>query len=115
MNINDQLGLGYLNRPRSASDADQLTPGSLPNPSATPVAPREAILTFGRPMLDDLAEAGGSARLWDLIEKRRIPIDICLRLVDAFEQDGLLEVQERDLKGNHGVRITTKGRSVIAR
>ncbi len=103
--LREQLSLDYLKRSRE--------------PEVRPSyhlqeAVQEVVIAYGGKILEALSEApGNQARLYDLIEKTRIPIEEALAVTDFFETNGYVDVISRDLKGNHELKLTDRGQKLI--
>jgi hypothetical protein len=94
--------------------------GGLPSTSADRAAGKAAaglagaVLRYGKELLAAVGQAEPNpARLHDLVEQLRMPIDVALTVVSGLEEQGFLTVVERDLKGNHALRLTTAGASLL--
>lgn len=107
MDIEKQLGLGYLNQRNRADPPAQ----SQSRPLASD--PVEILTKFGRPLLKAIAKSGGVDRLYPLIEGLQMPISVALPVVEFLEREDLVEVIDRDLKGNYQLRVTNRGRGMI--
>ena len=110
MDIEKQLGLGYLDRSSKTetSNRDGST-RSLWNG----LDPVEMLSSIGRPLLKGVASAGGVERLYPLLENLHMSISVALPVVEFLEQQDLVEIVDRDLKGNHELRLTKRGRGMI--
>ena len=107
--IRDQIGLDFL-RKRGTEPEDRPTGLNEERPPFLD----EALLTYGRPLLEALRRAApGTERLHGLIDEMAIPIDVALRVVDHLESQRYLEVVNRDLKGNHELRLTDEGARLL--
>jgi hypothetical protein len=101
-----RLGLGYL----GVRD--------FPKREKTPLASSrfssEILLSYGVPILRGLRDSQKDrARIHRIIEQTHIPMDTCLTVSEALRQLGYLEVAERDLKGNHLLLLTEKGKKMV--
>jgi predicted transcriptional regulator len=107
--IRDQIGLDFLQK-RGTEPEDRAISSGEERPSFMD----EALLTYGRPMLEVLRRAApGTVRLHNLIDELAIPIDVALRVVDHLESQRYLAVVNRDLKGNHELRLTDEGARLL--
>jgi hypothetical protein len=103
--IRDRIGLDYL-----AKRGVQREPEPEPRRQGGAAFIDEALLAYGRPMLDAVRRAAPApARVYAIVDDLQIPIDVALELVDHLEQNGYLVVVSRDLRGNHEVRLTDAG------
>src|SRR5208282_1955049 len=97
--IRDRLGLDFLRFPSPRTTSDQRV-GE--DPALT-----DALMAFGWRFLAFLNNAeGGTAKLYDVVDSLKIPIEIALKVVDYFESLGIVQVTQRDLKGDHTLAIT---------
>lgn len=108
MDIEKQLGLGYLDR---RSKTDPSNRGS--SNRAIGSDPVELLSKFGRPLLKGIAATGGVDRLYPLLERLQMPISVALPVVEFLEKEDLVEIVDRDLKGNYQLRLTNRGRVMI--
>jgi hypothetical protein len=110
MRIMQQLGLGYLPKVSRASSADLRRQEEPASEAAEPPFFDEALLLYSRPLLDALnAAPGRTASLFEIIEKVRLPIEDALRILPELERYGYITIVERDLKGDHRLRLTERG------
>jgi hypothetical protein len=99
-----QLGLDYL------TTRTLPVKGGREQAHETPPHFDEALLLYSRPLLDALAQAPGHrAPLLDLVRSTRIPIEDALKVLPELERRGLVVVEQRDLVGNHLLRLTDHG------
>jgi predicted transcriptional regulator len=102
--LRSRLGLDYLQKRGGEPDDRQSGRSALD----------EARLAYARPLLDALRRASpGPVHLYQLIDELGVPIDLALKLVDDLESRGYLTVVNRDLKGNHELRLTDEGARVL--
>lgn len=107
--IRKKLGLDYLRR-----GAEQKTPAAVPAQGDLPPFLSDALIAYGRPLLEALKRAAtGTARLHALIEELQIPIDVALKVTEYLEEKKYLTVVRRDLKGDHELKITDEGRRLL--
>ena len=101
-----RLGLGYL------SDRDFTGR----RPSTAVGVPRfsdETLLAYGIPILKALrASPKERERIHRMIDQTEIAMDNCLTVVEALSEMGYLVILEKDLKGNHLLLLTEKGRKM---
>jgi predicted transcriptional regulator len=105
--IGRQFSLGYLKG----------TPREPQTPNKAPLPPflDEALIAYGRPMLDILqAAAPNTVLLHDLLDRVKWDIETALKVVDYLEEQGLLQIKERDRKGNHRLALTDRGRHLVS-
>jgi len=103
--IRERLGLDFL-QPANPQDLKQ--------PRGEDPALTQALMAYGWRVLDSLAKSnGGAAKVYELIDRVQIPIEIALKLVDYFESRGIIQVIQRDLKGDHSLAITQAGRDML--
>jgi hypothetical protein len=108
--IKKQLGLEFLKR---KSRGGPSSAGSSNAPALPPFL-QDALLSYGRPLLEAIgAAAPAPARLHDIVEQIQIPIDVALRVSDYLQEQGYLTVVRRDLKGNHELQLTDEGRRAL--
>ena len=107
--IRDQIGLDFLRKRGTEAEDRPAGPGDERLPFLD-----EALLSYGRPLLEALQRAApGTARLHALIDELAIPIEVALRVVDHLEGQRYLAVVNRDLKGNHELRLTEEGARLL--
>lgn len=100
-----QLGLDYLKAdPRRSPDQDPS------NPSADRI---QALLVYGRPIVKELKQMGGSGRLHPIISKLDIPIAVALQVVELMESERMLTVTNRDVTGNLELSVTQRGERLV--
>ena len=102
-----RLGLGYL------SDRDFI--GRRPSGAAwVPRFSDETILAYGIPILQALrASPTEKERIYRIIDQIEIPMDNCLAVVEALADMDYLVILEKDLKGNHLLFLTERGRKML--
>lgn len=104
--IRDRLGLDFL-RPLGSPESDR--------PPREDPAMSDALMAYGWRVLDFLSNANnGTAKVYELIDRVQIPIEIALKIVDYLESRGIVQVTQRDLKGDHTLAITPAGRSILS-
>lgn len=107
--IRKQLGLDYLRR-----DAEEKEPAREPSQETLPPFLRDALIAYGRPMLEALRTAAPApARLHALIDQLQIQIDVALKVTEYLEEKKYLTIVRRDLKGDHELQITEEGRKLL--
>jgi hypothetical protein len=73
-----------------------------------------AVIAYGKALLSAVRKAEPQpARLHEVVEQINIPIDAALAVVSSFEDQGYLSVVDRDLKGNHALRLTAAGAALL--
>jgi hypothetical protein len=107
MDIEKQLGLGYLDK---RSKGDSSNRNQIRTPGTDPV---EMLTKFGRPLLKAIAQNNGTDRLYPLLERLQMPISVALPVVEFLEREDLVEITDRDLKGNYQLRLTNRGKGMI--
>lgn len=101
------LGLGYL------SDRD-FTGRRSSGAAWVPRFSDETILTYGIPILKALSVSPDEKeRIYQIIDQMEIPMDNCLAVVEALSDMDYLIILEKDLKGNHLLFLTEKGRKML--
>jgi hypothetical protein len=74
----------------------------------------EALIAYGRPMLDALRKAEPNPMgLHELIDMLDIPISAALDIVEAMKQRRYLDIVRYDNKGNHELRIAPEGMRLL--
>ena len=74
----------------------------------------ETVLAYGLPILKTLKAAPKEReRVHKIIDQTRIPMETCLTVTQALSQLGYLTIGEKDLKGNHLLHLTEKGRKMV--
>ncbi len=107
--IRKQLGLDYLRR-----GTEERGPAAEPSQEALPPFLRDALISYGRPMLAALGGAApATVRLHALIDQLQIQIDVALKVTEYLEEKKYLTIVRRDLKGDHELQITEKGRKLL--
>ncbi len=107
--IRKKLGLDYLRR-----GTEQKTSQAEPAEEALPPFLSEALIAYGRRMLEALRRAEpATARLFTLIDELQVPIDVALRVTDYLADKRYLTIVRRDLKGDHELRLTEEGRKLL--
>jgi len=48
-----------------------------------------------------------------VLERLQMPIGVALPVVEFLETEDMVEITDRDLKGNHLLRLTSRGRGMI--
>jgi predicted transcriptional regulator len=102
--IKERLGLDFL---KPLEKSDRAFPQEDP-------AFNSALLAYGWRFLDFLGKANGIVRLYQVIDVVQMPIEVALKIVDYFESRGLIQVIQRDLKGDHTITITPLGKNVLS-
>jgi hypothetical protein len=102
--IRKQLGLDYL---RGAEEPEN------PRAKEEPAFMDDALISYGRPILEGLRAAGGTASLYTLIDQLYIPIEVALKVTEYLEARGHLKIVRRDLKGNHQLQLTEEGLKLL--
>lgn len=108
MDIEKQLGLGYLDKRSRGDSSNRAAPGRAPG-----LDPVEMLGKFGRPLMKAISQSGGVERLYSLLEGLQMPISVALPVVEFLEREDLVEIVDRDLKGNYQLRLTNRGRGMI--
>ena len=73
-----------------------------------------ALITYGREVLGAVRKAEPDpAKLHVVVDQLHIPIDVALEVVDYLEKQGYVTVIDRDLKGNHTLRLTPAGAALL--
>jgi hypothetical protein len=101
--IRQRIGLDYLKKRGADPESADTTQSRSPFMD-------DALLAHGRRILQAVSEvAPASAKLYDVIDRLQIPIDVALKVVDYLDRNGYLSVVARDLRGNHELRLTDEG------
>lgn len=104
--IRKQIGLDFL-RTRGMASPEQAREKAAAGLSG-------ALITYGKELLGAVRQAQPQpARLHEVVEQMNIPIDIALAVVSSLEDQGYVTVVDRDLKGNHALRLTTAGAALL--
>lgn len=107
--IRKQLGLDYLRRGAKKKESPPTPPKE-----ALPPFLSDALIAYGRPMLDVLRRADPvTVRLHPLIDELQIPIDVALKVTEYLEAKKYLAIVRRDLKGDHELQISEEGRKLL--
>jgi hypothetical protein len=107
--IRKQIGLDFL-RTREIS---QIPPGDRAREKAS-AGLSGALIAYGREVLSAVRQAEPEpARLYAVVDQLHIPIDVVLEVVDYLEKQGYVTVLDRDLKGNHALRLTAAGAALL--
>lgn len=103
--ISKQLGLDYL----------KVDPkrGFEQNPQSTSGGRIQSLLVYGRPIVKELTQSGGTGRLHPIISKLNIPIAAALEAVELMETEAMVDVTNRDVTGNLELRVTKRGERLV--
>ena len=102
-----RIGLGYL-RERDFTGEKHHEEALWPPFSG------ETLLAYGLPILKTLkASQKERERIHKIIDQTKISMEICLAVAQALSQLGYLAIGEKDLKGNHLLQLTDKGRKMV--
>jgi hypothetical protein len=108
--IRKQIGLDFL-RSRDASQGQDRRASERVSRNL-----EGALVAHGGPVLEAIRRVQPEpARLHAIVEDLRIPIDVAIRVVDYLEQQNYVEVVNRQLNGNHELRLTPEGVALLAR
>lgn len=111
MDIEKQLGLGYLGRkPDGSRREEQKRSGT---EQSTSLDPLEMLTSYGRPIMKYMATHGGTARLYSIIDNLQMPIGVALPCVEFLDREDFVEIVQQDLKGDHELRLTKRGRAMV--
>ena len=73
-----------------------------------------ALIAYGKELLRAVLKAEPQpARLHEVVEQTNIPIDVALTVVRSLEGQGYLTVVDRDLKGNHALKLSAAGVALL--
>jgi len=103
--ISKQLGLDYLK-----ADPQRGPQQNPPNTSGDLI---QSLLVYGRPIVKELEQSGGTGRLHPIITKLDIPIAAALQVVELMETEGMIAVTNRDVTGNLELHVTKRGEQLV--
>ena len=103
-----KLGIGYLEKAGLLKGADVAPP-------AKHDFLAEAVMLYGRLILQVLKDSPQGARVHDIVKTQRIDISDALQVIKDLGSRDLAHVDQVDELGNHLVSITAQGRKSLAR
>jgi len=100
----EKIGLDYLLK---GGRKQQQTPA----PSAAQQYIDAALQSYGLRVLAALKK-GSPARLYDLVDSLSIDLQTLLAVAEHLSESDLVEITDRDPKGNFELQLTARGRAV---
>lgn len=76
----------------------------------------EAVMLYGRKMLEHLAQSKQSSEhLHDIVKDQNIALRDALQVIDYLEKGGFIEIVAPDpVLGNHEIASTPRGRALVS-
>ncbi len=115
-----RLSLFHRRWPVKVDTLDYLIKSRSPQRQRRPISSEaqsavdEAAITYGVPVLQHLAKAGGKLSLYDLVDQTGVNLETLLHVADLLaDKFHWVTVDRSDLKGNYQISLEPEGRSYI--
>lgn len=105
-----KLGLGWTKK--GSSDGDRSRSGPVERIDADRFL-EDALLAYAPKVLSGMgASPEGKASVFQLVDSLHEPVSVLGPVIDHLRKNGYVDLVEEDLKGDHKLRLTERGRKV---